>query len=197
MRLLSSWRWAGFLAVAICACRTTPEPAGSAPTGNSAPAARSAESTARTEASPGDVTWTKPSGWSAEPNATGMRKATYKVPRASGDADDATVSVIQAGGTVDANVERWYGQFQGVHDQKRTQLRVGPLRVTVVEAHGTYTGGGVMVGESPAPKPGWSMLGAIVEIAPQPYFFKMLGPEKTVSAARGDFQALLGSLVPR
>jgi len=198
MSLLSAPRRALLLVVAICGCRTTPEPAGAAPRGNEATASASETPTAAAGSSGArDVTWTKPSAWSSEPNATGMRKATYKVPRASGDADDATVSVIQAGGTIDANVERWYGQFEGLHDRKRTQLRVGPLQVTVVEAHGTYTGGGVMVGESPAPKPGWSLLGAIVETAPQPYFFKMLGPEKTVDAAKGDFQALLDSLAPR
>ncbi len=196
MSMLSSRRWSLLLMVASCACRTTPEPAGTAPRANEAPAAAKPSASAAAP-SPADVTWTKPSAWSAEANATGMRKATYKVPRASGDADDATVSVVQAGGSVDANVERWYGQFEGLHDQKRTRLRIGALDVTVVEAHGTYTGGGMMVGESPAPKPGWSLLGAIVETAPQPYFFKLLGPDKTVAAAKSDFQALLDSVAPR
>ena len=183
------------LAAALCACRTaSSEPTGSQ--GVAPPAKPAASASSPAVAASGDVTWTVPSSWSTEPNATGMRKATYKVPRASGDTDDATVSVIQAGGTVDANVERWYGQFDAAHDKKRSEVHSGPLKVTIVEAHGTYTGGGVMVGESPSPKPGWSLLGAIVETAPQPYFFKMLGPDKTVAAARSDFQALIDSMKP-
>ncbi len=181
------------IAALVCACRTSSSDTASSK-GNAAPVT-SKGSVASSNAV--DVTWTVPSAWSTEPNATGMRKATYKVARAAGDGDDATVSVIQAGGTVDANVERWYGQFNNVHDQKRNELRVGPLKVTVVEAHGTYTGGGVMVGESPNPKPGWALLGAIVETSPQPYFFKMLGPDKTVSSAQADFQALINSLKPK
>jgi hypothetical protein len=187
-------------ALCPCACHTSSsEPTGAATHDTHATSSASASAGSASQppsGGPADVTWTTPGAWSTEPNATGMRKATYKVPRAGGDTDDASVSVIQAGGSVDANVERWYGQFDDVHDKKRSQLHVGPITVTVVEAHGTYTGGGIMVGESPAPKPGWALLGAIVEIAPQPYFFKMLGPDKTVAAARSDFQALVDSLRP-
>ena len=44
---------------------------------------------------------------------------------------------------------------------------------------------GVIVAQA-EPKTGWALLGAIVETQ-TPTFFKMTGPEKTVLAARGDF----------
>jgi hypothetical protein len=43
------------------------------------------------------------------------------------------------------------------------------------------------------PKPGYALLGAIVETSP-PTFFKLTGPEKTVMAARADFDKLVDGL---
>lgn len=146
-----------------------------------------------TGSGPSDITWTMPSGWASEP-VVGMRKATYRIKMKPGDSEDATVSVIQAGGSVDSNVERWKSQFDNPHDIKRSDKTVGPITVTTVEVHGTFTGGGVMMGDSPNPRPGWTLVGAIVPTASQPYFFKMLGPDNTVAASRPDFQALVDSI---
>jgi hypothetical protein len=125
-----------------------------------------------------------------------MRKATYTIPRAAGDAEDGELSVSQAGGTVDQNVARWAGQFERrVEDAKRASRTVNGLRVTVVEIHGDYSGMTMPGAPAPAPakKPGWALLGAIVETSP-PTFFKLTGPEKTVMHARPDFDRLVESL---
>jgi hypothetical protein len=143
-----------------------------------------------------DVTWTMPAAWTTEPSG-GMRLATYHATKASGDPEDATITVIKAGGTLDENVARWKAQFSNAHDFSRSEAKAGNLTVTTVEVHGTYTGGGMMVGASPDPRPGWALVGAIVLAAPQPYFFKMLGPDKTVAATRPDFQALVDSVRPK
>ena len=45
------------------------------------------------------------------PNTSSMRLATYHVPAAKGDADETDVSVVRAGGTTDANIDRWVRQF--------------------------------------------------------------------------------------
>jgi hypothetical protein len=121
-----------------------------------------------------------------------MRKATYKV------GDDAEMSVSQAGGAIDQNVDRWASQFGAAKDAvKKTEQKLGSLKVTIVEIKGTYTGSG-MPGAPPAsPKDHWQLLGAIVEGTDPPYFFKLTGPEKTVTAARGDFDRLVGSLHPK
>jgi hypothetical protein len=42
-------------------------------------------------------------------------------------------------------------------------------------------------------KPGWALLGAIVDGSP-PTFFKLTGPDATVAAAQGDFDKLVNSL---
>jgi hypothetical protein len=138
----------------------------------------------------GDIAWDVPSAWKSEP-ASGMRKATYKI-------DDAEMSVTQVGGGVDANVERWASQFpESKSSLKRSEKKMGPLKVTVVELRGRFTGGG-MPGMAPAePKSGYALLGAIVEGPDPPYFFKLIGPEKTVDGARADFDKLVASVRPK
>ncbi len=68
-----------------------------------------------------------------------MRKATYTIPRAAGDAEDGELSVSQAGGGLDQNLTRWAGQFdQKLADVKREERTTHGLKVMVVEIHGTY-----------------------------------------------------------
>jgi hypothetical protein len=140
------------------------------------------------------LTWKVPVAWPSAPNPSSMRLATHRVPRASGDAEDAELSIARAGGDVEANVERWVGQFGGSAAQTRHEKAVRGLKITVVELEGTYEGGmGTAEGQ---PHSGWALLGAIVVGPEQPYFFKLTGPEATVRAARPAFEALLDAIVP-
>lgn len=139
------------------------------------------------------LSWTVPSRWQNMPNASSMRIATYKVPRAAGDGADGDVSVMQAGGGIDANVERWIGQFgpDAKAKSKRTTKTINNLKVTIVEAEGTYGGMGDKVMENAA------LLGAIVETPDMPHFFKLTGPKKTVQSARAELDTLLSSIAQK
>ncbi len=146
---------------------------------------------------PTDVAFDAPAAWPKAENASPMRKATYRIPRVAPDGEDGELSVTQAGGSVDQNVARWAGQFAvKAADVKREVKRAGELRVTVVEMHGAYTGmamPGASGDGAKGPKPGFALLGAIVETSP-PTFFKLTGPEKTVMAARPEFDKLVAGL---
>jgi hypothetical protein len=137
--------------------------------------------------------WKVPPKWQLLPSTSKMRLATYRVPRAPGDTQDAELSVVQAGGSVDANAQRWVGQFdeESQKTAKRSTRKVGALDLTIVEVEGTYSG----MGESTSP--GWGLLGAIVAMPSLPCFFKLTGPAKTVAAARADFDAMMASLKPK
>jgi hypothetical protein len=125
-----------------------------------------------------------------------MRAATYIVPAASGDSEGAECAVFERlGGTVQANVDRWIGQFEktdGAPNQKSETI--SGMSVTTVDVNGTFKGGGPMMGQSSGPKSGYRMLGAIVEGPEGNIFFKLTGPAKTVAAAQDEFQAMLKSL---
>jgi hypothetical protein len=142
------------------------------------------------------ITWTAPTAWTTSPSASAMRLASYRIPRASGETEDTELSVVRAGGSVDANIARWVGQFEEAGKDTRTVKTIRGMPVTIVEVRGTFLGGGMAMGGSSTPHPGWALLAAIVETPGSPYFFKMTGPAKSVSAARPDFDALLASVAP-
>ncbi|EYF05314.1 hypothetical protein [Chondromyces apiculatus] len=190
------------LAAAAPACSKTPEPPPSTQPERNAPppgvAPLSGGHPAAPTAAQGgtEVSWDVPSGWETAPNPSPMRKATYKIKKAEGDPEDAELSVSQAGGSVEQNVQRWVGQFeQKPGEEKRTTTRkVGDISVTVVEVGGTFKSG--MPGMGPTePKTNWALLGAIAETpGGVTWFFKLTGPAKTVTAARADFDKLVDSL---
>jgi hypothetical protein len=151
----------------------------------------------------GGLTWTAPTEWAAQGERP-MRAATYKIPAAKGDAEGGELAVFYfgqgQGGAVDANVKRWVGQFQTAEgkpvDTKATKTKtekVNGMPVTTVDVKGTYAGGGPMMGPS-TPKPGYRLLGAIVEGPEGAVFFKLTAPEKTAAAAEKPFRKLLESV---
>ena len=141
------------------------------------------------------ITWKVPTRWKEMPNTSSMRIATYRVPRAAGDNADADVSVMQAGGSVDSNVDRWIGQFgpEAKAKSKTSKRKIANYDVTIVEAEGTY-GGGMGGGKA---EENAGLLGAIVETPDMPHFFKITGPKKTVQSARAELDELLGSIKSR
>jgi hypothetical protein len=140
--------------------------------------------------------WKAPARWQLVPNASTMRIATYRIPRAPGDAADAELSITQAGGSAEANAQRWIGQFDqsGQKPARQTTRKVGSLDVLVVEVQGAFSGG---MGADGKAQPGWALLGAIVSTPGLPHFFKLTGPVKTVLAARGEFDAMLATFRQR
>ena len=119
-----------------------------------------------------------------------MRKATFKIPKAAGDAEDAELAVSAASGGVEPNVKRWEGQF-GDAKAKTEARTVNGLKVTVVEIKGKFSAGGM--GQPATTKPDQMLLGAIVDTGDRQHFFKMTGGEKTVSAARKDFDKFVAT----
>ena len=161
--------------------------------------AASAADTVRTESA--GLRYAVPSAWTRVPAPSDMRAAQFRIPRAAGDAEDGELVLFyfgkDRGGSVEDNLARWYGQLTqpdgSATGSKATQAvrTVGALKVTVVDVSGTYRGMG-----GAGPKEGYRMLAAIVEGADGPWFWKAIGPDATVKAAKADFDALLGSLEP-
>lgn len=151
------------------------------PSGNRLPMANDAPTLA----------WKVPAEWTTVPNTSSMRLATYHVPAAKGDADETEVTVVRAGGTTNANIDRWIHQFDEAGKDERTEKTVGGFKITIVEVSGRYLGGAIMPSADSEPHEGWSLLGAVVETSTSPYFFKMTGPTATVKTARDAFIKLL------
>jgi hypothetical protein len=188
--------------VTACSKTAAPEPAPPATATPTAAAAAPATPTATPNATPNanakgpdEVAWDAPASWPSVPTNNPLRKATYKIPRAPGDTEDAELTISTAQGGVAPNVQRWSAQFFDAPAKQATR-KVNGLDVTTVEIEGPFRGGGPMTmgGAGSAPKDHQMLLGAIVDAGDKQHFFKLVGPEKTVKAARKDFDAFVASL---
>jgi hypothetical protein len=130
-----------------------------------------------------------------------MRAATYVVRPAQGDTDPAECAVYffgaGQGGSVDANLERWKGQFHAPGgkpaDAKVNKRMVHGLNVTTIDTSGEYSGMGGPMAPSQTMKSGYRLLGAIVEGPGGNVFVKFTGPAKTVAANQQKFEQVLAS----
>jgi hypothetical protein len=161
-------------------------PAGHPPVTGSASGAAAA-------AGPEELAWDVPATWVSAPNPSPMRKATFKIPKAAGDTEDAELAVSAAAGGVEANIKRWEQQF-GDAKAKTEPRNPNGLKVTLVEIKGNVAAGGMMGMPAAAAKEHQMLLGAVVDAGDRQHFFKMVGGEKTVTAAKKDFEKFVASL---
>src|SRR6185503_16100126 len=74
--------------------------------------------------------FTVPAGWVEEERTSSMRVAQYRLPKAAGDSDDASLVLYYfgqgQGGSAAANIERWIGQMkqEGGDSSKKEDLEV-------------------------------------------------------------------------
>jgi hypothetical protein len=150
--------------------------------------------------SAGGLQWTPPAGWK-NAGPLPMRAATYTVAPAAGDTAAGECAVFYfgsgQGGSIDANLERWKGQFQATGgkpaDARVAKRTLRGLSVTTIDTSGAYSGmSGPMAGSSRS-VPGYRLLGAIVEGPRGNVFVKFTGPAKTVAANQQQFEQLLAS----
>jgi hypothetical protein len=147
--------------------------------------------------------FTAPPGWIFEKPASSMRQAQYRLPRADGDSEDAEMVVYYfqgGGGGVQANIDRWIGQFSQANGSpagdsaKVTKKEVNGIPVTTVDVSGTYSGGMGPMGQSAESKANYRMLAAVLEAGNGPWFFKLTGPAKTVAKWMPSFESFVDSI---
>jgi hypothetical protein len=148
----------------------------------------------------GSMKWTQPARWQPGPEKP-MRSATYLIPAAAGDSEGGECAVFEnIGGGVDANIKRWIGQFEQPDSSssdakaKLAKETINGFPVSTVDLTGIFAGGGMAMGQPAGKKPGYRLLGAIIEAPSGPIYFKLTGPEKTIAAAQKEFQELLKSV---
>lgn len=150
--------------------------------------------------------WTPPEMWTVKESATkGARRAVYRITPVGDDKDEAEVMVMHFGtgsqGDVEANYAQWYAQFDGdpkaIAEHETFETKGGTART--IEWAGTYK---VPMGpQGPKGRPamqvikeGYRIVGAVVETPERGnWFFRLVGPDDTVRAARSDFVAMVKS----
>lgn len=133
-----------------------------------------------------------------------MRAANYVIPAAPGDSDPGELAVYYfgagQGGAVEANIQRWIGQFRapdgGPADQlaKRSTKTVNGVEVEILDLTGTYLFKASPMAPSATPKPGYRMLAAIAKGPDAPVFFKLTAPKKTADSVESEFFKIVDSI---
>jgi hypothetical protein len=143
----------------------------------------------------GPLRWQVPGDWRAVKPASQMRLAEYHLPAAQGG-QPATLTAFYfgkgGGGAIQANIDRWVGQFEQLSGEPEQSTRTSNgLDVHLVDAAGTFKVGAAMGGGQA--ESGWRMRGAIVETPAGNFFFKLTGPQATVAAQEDGFESFVSS----
>ncbi len=142
-----------------------------------------------------------PATWTQKEPASTMLEFEYVAPPAEGDEAPGRLTLMMAGGSVQANLDRWKAQFR-VPPEPAKAPRLGTLQADGQTVHwldiqGTYLDRRGPFGPA-TPREDYRMLGAIVELKGGGLFFlKFYGPQKTLEAHASAFRAMLESAKAR
>ncbi len=163
-----------------------------------------AKPTTRVVRAPAGLSFQVPTDWQEETPSSSMRQVELVLPKGRPGDDEARLVVYYFGlggaGGVQANLDRWYGQFETADgrpasEAAKTESRtVNSLDVTTVELAGRYVaetqpGSGVRLD-----RPDYRMRAAIVQTSRGPFFFKLVGPETSIDPQAGEWNALVESI---
>lgn len=150
----------------------------------------------------GPFSFKVPDKWLESAPSSSMRVAQFTLEGEGGPAELVVYYFKGGGGSIDANLNRWYGQFKqadgsdSAKKAKRLDREIGGLQVTTVDVSGRY-----VAAMSPANPTGpkhdkadQQMLAAIVQTKAGPFFFKLVGPKKTIGAHKGEWDAMVESI---
>jgi hypothetical protein len=135
---------------------------------------------------PSGLRWTAPAGWK-EVAGSGMRVASFQLPKTGGKAEVTVVALPGDVGGELANVNRWRGQL-ALPPIALTDLP--PARATVKTRLGPlFVYDFVGTGEKRT-----RLVAGMIQVRGTMWFFKLMGDEKAVAAAKPAFLKLLEGL---
>ena len=124
-----------------------------------------------------------PVDWNEQPKSE-FYEAKYVIPSEEGE---MVLTLTSMGGGIDANLQRWVGQFQQDPDEgpRRETLRIDGAKSEWLDVRGTFRS---RVGTSPGPHENWRLLGVAIPMKPRPFLLKLIGPRAAVSGFEADFR---------
>jgi hypothetical protein len=169
------------------------------------PIAGEAKTDHKIDLADGRIVLTAPESWVRKTPRVRFIDHEFAVPAAKGDMQDGRVTVMGAGGSIEANIDRWIGQFKqpdGSETKNRVpeadrKQKIAGFEVEMIDLSGTYH-------DMPAPfdpsskavdHADYRMLAAIV-VAPKlgNYFIKFYGPKQTVADHAEEFRKMIAGM---
>ncbi len=158
------------------------------------------ENPAKIALADGKLRLTAPDGWVRKQPQSAIVEHEFAIKPAMGDTAEGRMTIMAAGGGVEANIDRWYGQFSqpdGGSTRERAKVKtqkIGGDEVHIVDLSGTFKDQrGPAAPATERPK--YRMLAAIIATKAQGnYFIKFYGPERTVAANEKAFLTMIEGL---
>ncbi len=147
----------------------------------------------------GGINVAEPDGWQPATPSSSMRVAEYRMAGARPQDKEATLAIFAGKmGSVEANVNRWFGQFtpadggQKGNPGRRWEKQVDGMDVVLVDISGAFaTNMGMSQQGNTPPVENYRMLGAIVDFGPKFFYFKLTGPKDTVALWTASFEQFI------
>ncbi len=151
--------------------------------------------------SEGKIQLTAAENWKREKPRTNIVEYEFSVPAVEGDATDGRVTIMGAGGSIEANIGRWLAQFtqpDGASTKERSQIeeqKIAGQEVHLVDITGTFKDQPRGPFGPTTLRDNYRMLGAIISTEKRgQYFVKMYGPRKTIAANEKAFNEMINTL---
>jgi len=152
----------------------------------------------------GSLALEAPPGWKRVQPKSGIVETEFSIPSADASLQAGRMTVMGAGGSVQANIDRWYGQFTqpgggSTKDKATTKtMKIAGCTVTLVDIPGTFKDmpAGPFAGGQAVDRTDYRMLAAIVETPEKGNsFLKFYGPAATVGQHSEGFRTMVESMV--
>ena len=146
----------------------------------------------------GNLQGVVPDAWMRENPSNSMRLAQFNISDKFKRCELIVFSGI--GGSVDANLNRWLGQFLDSDKKRMTDYstvrneKIHELEITFAYTAGIYLKSGMGNRGPTVEKPNYGLLAAIVRAKNETYYFKCTGPKKTLDNYINSFETFIRSL---
>ncbi len=149
----------------------------------------------------GNIQFTSSGAWKKVTPRSRMLEVELKIPKVGKDTEDGRLTIMGAGGSIDANIMRWQNQFQQPDGSstvaKNEKKVIGGQTVNLVDISGTFldSPGGPFSGQPKVERKDYRMLAAIIQTeAKGNYFVKFYGPKPTIDKNEKRFKSMILSL---
>lgn len=141
----------------------------------------------------GKLTFQVPGSWKKVDPASQIIEAELHLPKVGKDEFDGRLTLMPAGGDLEANIQRWEKEFTPgtLRDTKKETSTVAGKSATWVDLRGEWTGSAM---RPVPPRKEYRMLSVVIPLdGGQAYFIKLTGPQETVAANEEAFRAFVNS----
>jgi hypothetical protein len=146
------------------------------------------------------LTLSVPGEWPAVKPGNRIIEHEFSIPPAGGDEAAGRMTIMSAGGSIDANIARWVGQFRtpdgqplGDEEKKTEKKKFGIHEVHLVDLSGEFQDQPRGPFGPKVARPDYRMLAAIIPVEKNgTWFVKLYGPKQTIRKAYKQFQAMIG-----